>query len=241
MFESRISAGALEKLPEARAPGKPETNTVPSWSCDMEGHAKKCVERYCELANKTTEQLKKVATPCLDDHHFQEEEENGSVGKFSTVCSQIVLKCLYLARIGRLDILWSVNKFARAVTRLTKACDTRSARLISYIHHTSQFKQYCYVGNTAQPCRIGLLPDSDFAGRVQTKTMARHAMGCGQCSDIGASRKRNQFDDWWRQAPLKGKTIFAHGFTLTESASNIAQQCRRKADPHFKSMLRPTM
>ena len=25
----------------------------------MEGHAKKCVERYCELANKTTQQLKK--------------------------------------------------------------------------------------------------------------------------------------------------------------------------------------
>ena len=30
----------------------------------------------------------------------------------SKVCSQIVLKCLYLARIGRLDILWSVNKLA---------------------------------------------------------------------------------------------------------------------------------
>ena len=33
----------------------------------MEGHAKKRVERYCELANKTTEQLYKVSTPCIDD------------------------------------------------------------------------------------------------------------------------------------------------------------------------------
>ena len=41
----------------------------------MEGHAKKCVERYCELANKTTQQLYKVSTPCIDDHHFEEEEE----------------------------------------------------------------------------------------------------------------------------------------------------------------------
>ena len=32
-------------------------------SYDMEGHAKKCVERYCELANKTTQQLCKVSTP----------------------------------------------------------------------------------------------------------------------------------------------------------------------------------
>ena len=36
MFESRISAGAMEKLPEAGAPGKLETNTKSSWSCDME-------------------------------------------------------------------------------------------------------------------------------------------------------------------------------------------------------------
>ena len=28
---------------------------ISSWSYDTEGHAKKCVERYCELANKTTQ------------------------------------------------------------------------------------------------------------------------------------------------------------------------------------------
>ena len=103
---------------------------------------KKCVERYCELANRTTQHLHKVATPCIDDHQFKEEEIIGSVGEWSKVGSPIVLKCLYLARIGRLDILWSVNKFARAITKWTRACDKRLARLISYIHHTSEFKQY---------------------------------------------------------------------------------------------------
>ena len=49
-------AGAKEKLP-IRASGKPEAGTIHSWSCDMEGHAKKCVERCCELPNKTTQQL----------------------------------------------------------------------------------------------------------------------------------------------------------------------------------------
>ena len=101
----------------------------------MVGHAKKCVERYCELANKTTQQLYKVSTPCIDDHHFKEEETK-SVGELSNTCSQIVLKCLYLARIGQPDILWSVNKLARAITKWTKACDTRLNRLISYIHLT---------------------------------------------------------------------------------------------------------
>ena len=86
MFESRISTGGTEKLPCS------ENLCISSWSYNMEGHAKKCVERYCELANKTTQQLYKVSTPCTDDHHFKEEELK-SVGELSKVCSQIVLKC----------------------------------------------------------------------------------------------------------------------------------------------------
>ena len=68
MFESRISAEESEKLPF------PQNLRISSWSYDMAGHAKKCVEKYCELANKTTQQLYKVSTPCIDDHHFKEEE-----------------------------------------------------------------------------------------------------------------------------------------------------------------------
>ena len=86
MFESRISAGGVQKLAFSR------NLRISSWSYDMVGHAKKCVERYCELENKTTQQLYKVSTPCIDDHHFKEEELK-SVGQLSHVCSQIVLKC----------------------------------------------------------------------------------------------------------------------------------------------------
>ena len=90
-------------------------------------------------------------------------ETVGEVGELSKVCSQVVLKCLYLARIGRPDILWSVTKLARAVTKWTRACARRLARLISYTHYTRDFKQYCHVGNTAQQCRLALFQDSDFA------------------------------------------------------------------------------
>ena len=138
MFESRISAVRTEKLPYS------DNFRFSSWSYNMEGHAKKCVERYCELANKTTQQPYKVSTPCLDDHHFKEEELK-SVGELSKVFFQIVLKCIYLARIGRPDILWSVNKLARSITKWTKACDKRLSRMISYIHRTCEYKQYCHV------------------------------------------------------------------------------------------------
>ena len=68
MFESRISLGEVEKLPF------PQNLRISSRSYDMAGHAKKYVERYCELANKTTQQLYKVSTPCIDDHHFKKKQ-----------------------------------------------------------------------------------------------------------------------------------------------------------------------
>ena len=95
-----------------------------------------------------------------------------SVGELSKVFSQIVLKSLYVAGIGRPNILWSVNKLARAVTKWTRSCDKRLARLISYIHCTSDFKQYCHVGNTAKQCGLGLFQDSDFGGDMEDSTSA---------------------------------------------------------------------
>ena len=169
MFESRISAGGLEKLPFS------QDSRISSWSYDMVGHAKKCVERYCELANRTCQQLYKVSTPCIDDHHFKEEELK-SVGELSKVCFQFVLKCLYLSRIGRLDVLWSVNKLARSITNWTKACDKWLCRLISYIHHTCEYKQHCHVGNTAKQCRLGLIqtPILQEVLRIQNLHQVEH-------------------------------------------------------------------
>ena len=86
------------------------------------------------------------------------------VGDLSQVSSQIFLKCLYLARIGRPDSLWSVNKLARSSTKWTKACDKRLSRLI---YHTCENKQFCCVGNAAKQCRLGLFQDSDFAGDLE--------------------------------------------------------------------------
>ena len=62
MFECRMSAGGIKNLLDSE---KSEAN-IPSWSYDMEGHTKTCVGRYCELANKTSQQLLEVVTPCID-------------------------------------------------------------------------------------------------------------------------------------------------------------------------------
>ena len=71
-----------------------------------------------------------------------------------------------------------MNKLARAVTKWTKACDKRLARLISYIHHTCECKPYCYAGNTAQQCRLGLFQDSDSAGDLEDSKSTSGGIRC---------------------------------------------------------------
>ena len=82
-------------------------------------------------------------------------------------CSQIVLKCLYLTRIESPDIPWTVNKLARAITKRVRACDNRLVRLISCIHFTSEYNQYCHVWNTVQKIRLWLFQDFDTAGNPE--------------------------------------------------------------------------
>ena len=161
----------LEQLKKFPRKEKPHAKTV-AWPYDMEGHAKKSVEKYCELAHKKTEQSHEVSTPCLDDHNFKRDALE-TVGRLSNICAQIVLKRVYPSRVGRPDTLCSENKLARADTKWTRACDRRLARLTAYIHHTNDHRRYCHVGKTAQHCRLDLFQDSDFAGDIDVIKWAK--------------------------------------------------------------------
>ena len=130
MFESRISAGATETVTRVRKASRKNGRMVLRYGRTC---SKMRVERYCELANEKTEQLYQVSIPCLDEHNFKKDELE-TVGELSQVCSPIVLICLYPARIGRPNNLWSVNESSH---EWTQPCDRRLARLISYIHHAS--------------------------------------------------------------------------------------------------------
>ena len=157
-----ISAGPTEKSPGWEKTSRKDGCVVP-WHVRI--CSKKALRGTAGWQTQKVEQLYKVSSPCLDDHQFKKEEFE-SVGELSNICSQTVLKCLYLARNDRPDILWSVNKLARAVTKWTQAQDRRLARLISHIHHTNDHRQYCQVGNTAQHLSPGFSPRLRFCWRL---------------------------------------------------------------------------
>ena len=171
MFESRSSAGATEKYQVGK--------TLANY---MDGHAKKCVERYCEMANKKTEQLYKVSTAWLDDHHLKKEELE-SVGELSKVCSLIVLKFVYLAQMldqSRMDkSLWQpLSSF-------------------DFLNTPHEWLQACHVGNTAKQCRLALFQDSYFAGDLEDSKSTSGGLLC-QSTNVNTKSKRHgnrEFDE----------------------------------------------
>ena len=126
------------------------------------------------------------------------EEENGSVGELSTVCSQIVLKCLSLARIGRPDILWSVNKLSRAVTNWTKACDKRLARfdLLSYITHVNTGNVVLWEtqhNNADQDCFKTLVQETLKTRSQQQEELCAFLEAIRVFQSVGCARNKLQF------------------------------------------------
>ena len=160
MFESRISAGVREVIFPSRS----------SYFFMVLWHGWSCKE-VCGTILWVGKQDDTTTLQSMYSMHWWPPLQRWK----TEICWRIVTgmlsdcskKCWHLARIGRPDILWSVNKLARSITKWTKACDKRVNRLISYIHHNCEYKQYCHVGNTAKQWRFGLFQDSDFAGDLE--------------------------------------------------------------------------
>ena len=94
-----------------------------------------------------------------------------SVGELSKVYSQIVLKCWYLVWKG--ETRWGARRsqailhiFSEQTCTIDHEMDQsmwQTPESIDFIYSSySEYKKYCYVGNTAKQCRLGLFQDSDF-------------------------------------------------------------------------------
>ena len=150
---------------------------VRGWYYQMKGAAQACVTRYLELAQVDKSTLQKVGTPCLDDHMLAPEDFE-SKGVLSSVCSQAVLKCLYMTRLARPELYWAVNSLAREVTKWTVACDRRLHRLISYIHCHEDAVMKSWVGNKASECKLMLFCDASFAGDLKDSKSTSGSLLC---------------------------------------------------------------
>ena len=104
-FESIISSGTIKELPGWE---RFHAEVTPK-CCDMEGHAQKCVGKNSEAIIYRLHTLRRRPP-------VQKRRLVGNSGTIQKVCSHTVLKCPYLARIGRPDIAWSLRCLARGIT-----------------------------------------------------------------------------------------------------------------------------
>ena len=82
----------------------------------MQGHTEGSVARYLELSGKHSSSLHLIATPCLDDHMLDAEDDH-TKGVSKEESATIWLKALYVARYNHLDLSWSVDSLDEKLQR----------------------------------------------------------------------------------------------------------------------------
>ena len=114
----------------------------------------------------------------MDDHQFTKDDFETRVVEIADACAQLVLKCLYLARICRPDFFWTVDALARAITKRNRACGKSLARLMSYLkmHFGSSTILSCWMN--ASGCKLALIQDADLAGGFTDSKSTSGGMVC---------------------------------------------------------------
>ncbi len=76
------------------------------------------------------------------------------------------MKCLYVARFVRFDLLWPTGNLARTVSKWIKACDRRLHRLMCYLHSTLDHSLEAFIGDAPEDCHVLGYVDASFADDV---------------------------------------------------------------------------
>ena len=140
----------------------------------MKGHAEKSVERYCELAHKSVEQLSEVCTPCMDDHQLTKDDFE-IVRELADVCPQLGTNVFTLHESVDQTPHGQSMHWLELSPKWNRACEKRLARLISYLKCTSSHRQFCHVGDE---CKPGLFQDANFPGDLTDSRSKYGGMLC---------------------------------------------------------------
>ena len=83
------------------------------------------------------------------------------------------MKCLWLGRLARPDIVKPIGDLATQVQKWSRNCDKALFRLVCYIHSTLGHRLIGTVGDSAADIWLRLYVDADFAGdRLDSKSMS---------------------------------------------------------------------
>jgi hypothetical protein len=127
---------------------------------DMCDYARQACELYCSL--NPGKPLRAAPTPFCPEGSLVESDD-AERGELAPVACRILMKCLWLARLSRPDLLKPIGDLASRVTRWSRNCDKQMHRMLCYLHGTTDVKFVGVVGDHAKDLVLRVFADSDFA------------------------------------------------------------------------------
>ena len=128
-------------------------------------------------------------------------------------CQMVCVEMLVFGKIWKTRSTLDSKVLGKIIHKVEPSMGVlRLARLISYIHHTSNYKQHCHVGNQAIDCKLGFFQDASFAGHLTDSKSVSGGVLCifGSPTFVPAS---------WA---CKQQTAVSHSSTEAELVSHDA-------------------
>ena len=167
-------------------------NGIPALSLDTADFSKQRVELYVSISGRD---VKLASTPHLDESTLP-ICDGESRGQLASSAARIIMKCLWLARLARPDLMVAVTSLASKVASWSPNDDRRCARLIGYIAATPDYSPVMYINNQPSELRLALYVDSDFGGCIHTaRSTSGYVLvieGDNSCAILSWSSKRQK-------------------------------------------------
>ena len=133
-------------------------------SFNMQDYALQACELYRSLTGHKP--LRQVPTPFCPEGSLTPADDEAE-GELAGAACKVLMKCLWLGRLARPDIIKPIGDLATHVQKWSRNCDRMLHRLICYIHSTLQHRLVGTVGDPAEALSLRLYVDADFAGDRQ--------------------------------------------------------------------------
>ena len=139
---------------------------------DMTKYAKQCIDAY-EAVNGAPALKPRVTTPWYEPTVSEISEmasgDTQKGGVFASCAASLLMKALYLARMVRLDIAYTINFLSKYVTRWNKLCDKQLCHLFSYLANTTKTSLHAVIDKRdIGKLRLEAYPDADLCGTFDT-------------------------------------------------------------------------
>ena len=130
---------------------------------DMADYAQQTIDLYKSIAK--VDKLKHASTPFVPEGSIATAEEDVK-GELAPNACRILMKALWLGRLGRPDIIKPINDLATRVQAWTRVEDKKVLRLIQYIDATKHYRLTGHINDDPSKLKLSLYED-DFAGEKE--------------------------------------------------------------------------